>query len=82
MRAKTAERGYGSQWQMASKAYLATHKRCKIQGPSCTERATCVDHIVPHKGDMKLFWNRENWQAACASCHSTKTASEEGGFGN
>lgn len=81
-RLSAAKRGYGAKWQMASKAYLRTHKWCKIKGPSCTLKATCVDHIVPHKGDMKLFRDRKNWQAACASCHSTKTASKEGGFGN
>ena len=21
-----------------------------------------MDHIVPHRGDQKLFWNRGNWQ--------------------
>ncbi|ELK38933.1 HNH endonuclease, partial [Brevibacillus agri BAB-2500] len=44
--------------------------------------ATVVDHIVPHKGDMRKFWDRMNWQALCASCHSKKTAKEDGGFGN
>jgi 5-methylcytosine-specific restriction protein A len=46
-RLSAAKRGYGSKWQMASKAYLATHRVCKIQGPHCTQVATCVDHVVP-----------------------------------
>jgi 5-methylcytosine-specific restriction protein A len=81
-RATAADRGYDAKWQMASRAYLVTHRRCKIKGPSCKGRATCVDHIMPHKGDMKLFWDRKNWQAACASCHSRKTATKDGGYGN
>jgi 5-methylcytosine-specific restriction endonuclease McrA len=32
--------------------------------------ATVVDHIRPHRGDMELFWDRENVQGLCASCHS------------
>lgn len=45
-------------------------------------QATEVDHIVPHKGDERLFWDVENLQGLCKPCHSKKTASEDGGFGN
>lgn len=41
-----------------------------------------VDHIVPHRGDPALMWDSDNWQALCKHCHSVKTASEDGGFGN
>lgn len=44
-------------------------------------RAEVVDHIIPHRGDMKLFWQRSNWQAMSKSCHDAKTAKEDGGFG-
>ncbi|KEJ97419.1 5-methylcytosine-specific restriction enzyme A [Pseudosulfitobacter pseudonitzschiae] len=40
------------------------------------EPATDVDHIIPHKGDRRLFFDRSNWQALCKSCHSRKTARE------
>jgi 5-methylcytosine-specific restriction protein A len=40
-----------------------------------------VDHKVPHRGDMKLFWDRNNWQSMAKECHDRKTASEDGGFG-
>ena len=33
--------------------------------------ATVVDHIVPHKGDMALFWDKSNWQGLCAHCHNS-----------
>lgn len=45
-------------------------------------RATVLDHIVPHKGDYGLFWDKGNWQPLCATCHNRKTATEDGGFGN
>ncbi len=37
--------------------------------------ATVVDHIVPHRGDRALFWDENNWQALCKSCHDRKTGS-------
>lgn len=33
-----------------------------------------VDHIIPHRGDEKLFWDRSNWQLLHSACHSSKTA--------
>ncbi len=40
-------------------------------------RATVVDHKVPHRGDMKLFWSTTNWQALCATHHSRDKQREE-----
>jgi len=39
--------------------------------------ATVADHIVPHKGDLKLFWDERNWQGLCAPCHDIHKQSEE-----
>jgi 5-methylcytosine-specific restriction protein A len=36
--------------------------------------ANVVDHIVPHRGDMNLFWSEDNWQPLCKRCHDLKTA--------
>lgn len=44
--------------------------------------ATEVDHIVPHRGDERLFRDEKNLQSLCRPCHSRKTAVEDGGFGN
>lgn len=44
--------------------------------------ATQVDHVTPHKGNINLFYDQSNLQPLCQSCHSKKTASEDGGFGN
>jgi len=78
-RPSSARRGYGGKWQRESKAFLAANggKLCVCKRP-----ATVVDHIKPHRGDMKLFWDRGNWQPLCGSCHSRKTARQDGGFGN
>lgn len=32
---------------------------------------------------MALFWDKvNNWMGLCKPCHSKKTATEDGGFGN
>lgn len=82
-RESSTARGYGYKWQQARAGYLAKHPLCvKCQARGLVVVATDVDHIQAHKGDMTLFWDRDNWQALCAPCHSAKTASEDGGFGN
>lgn len=43
--------------------------------------AEVTDHIIPHRGGIDLFWNRDNWQSLCKRCHDRKTAMEDGGFG-
>lgn len=77
-RPKTAERGYGGRWQRESKRFFREHPMCNIcfQNGIITE-ATVVDHIKPHRGDQKLFWDRGNWQALCKSCHDNKTLKED-----
>ena len=42
-----------------------------------TRLATVVDHIVPHRGDWRLFWDAENHQALCDHCHSSEKQSQE-----
>lgn len=83
-RPNSTERGYGARWQKASKAYLLAHPLCVDPYKRHVERvvaATETDHVIPHKGDMKLFWDASNWQPLCHDCHSYKTACEDGGFG-
>ena len=35
--------------------------------------ATVVGHIIPHRGNQKLFWDEKNWQPLCKDCHDRKT---------
>ncbi len=81
-RESSARRGYGRRWRTESKQFLAEHPWCvccMVAGRR--EPATEVDHIIPHKGNQKLFWDKMNWQGLCHRCHSEKTAREDGGFG-
>lgn len=70
-------RGYGSRWQKAREGFLAKHSTCA----RCGATANVLDHIVPHRGSQKLFWDRTNWQPLCGPCHQLKTASEDGRWG-
>lgn len=82
-RGSAAARGYDGRWRKYRLSFLRRHHLCVYcQAQGIVEAATVVDHIVPHKGDSKLFWDKHNHQALCASCHSAKTAREDGGFGN
>lgn len=81
-RETAAARGYSYRWQQASAGWLRSHPLCvHCERAGLVVAATEVDHIVPHKGDMTIFWDNTNWQSLCNSCHSTKTATEDGGFG-
>ena len=74
-----SKRGYDSKWQKARAAFLEKHPLCLIcQTNGKYVKATEVDHIIPHKGDKKLFWDRSNWQALCKNCHVRKTLQELG----
>ena len=44
--------------------------------------ASVVDHIVPHKGDTRLFWKESNLQSMTKHCHDKfKQSQEKGGAG-
>nr|WP_041795814.1 HNH endonuclease signature motif containing protein [Pararhodospirillum photometricum] len=82
-RESASKRGYGAQWRRLRDLVLADEPLCR----ECAKvgrvvPATDVDHIIPHRGDDRLFWDRRNLQPLCKACHSAKTAREDGGFGN
>lgn len=81
-RRTSTQRGYGYRWQQTRIGFLKSHPLCaECERQGRVRQANEVDHIIPHKGDMDLFWDRDNWQPMCAPCHSRKTATEDGGFG-
>lgn len=62
------ERGYTTKWERERAEYLKTHPRCVM----CGAPSRVVDHVTPHRGDRRLFWQRSNWQALCTPCHSSR----------
>ena len=85
VRGSSTERGYGRVWRAQAKAFLQEFPLCGHrpdgQRPvmsACHEAgrivdAVQVDHVVPHRGDQALFWNRRNWQALCRECGARKS---------
>jgi 5-methylcytosine-specific restriction enzyme A len=83
-RKTSTQRGYGYRWQKASAAYLRAHPVAVDWFGTHQGRvyaAEVVDHKVPHRGDMELFWDSTNWQGLTKVDHDRKTATEDGGFG-
>lgn len=92
-RESSTQRGYGYRWQQYTAARLRREPLCeglrlRPDGPVMVNThpgrvvaATLTDHIVPHRGDMKLFWDVGNHQSGCEECHDVKTAKFDGGFG-
>lgn len=75
-RGTAAERGYGHRWRQARLVHLGSEPLCRAcLGEGVVRAGNQVDHIVPHRGDAGLFWDRGNWQTLCDSHHSQKTAS-------
>lgn len=71
------ERNFGGlycsrQWRTARLQFLTEYPTCC----KCGQKATVVDHITSHRGDMILFWDRGNWEPMCSRCHNQKTAAE------
>lgn len=71
------DRGYDGKWRRESKAFLALPEN-RFCACGCGRVADCVDHKRPHRGDMKLFWSRSNWQPLASSpCHASRKQSLE-----
>jgi 5-methylcytosine-specific restriction enzyme A len=63
---------YSYKWQQARVGFLRKHPLCaEHERMGRTVEATVVDHIIPHRNDMKLFWDRSNWQPLCKHCHDS-----------
>lgn len=75
---------YGYRWQRESKVFLLEHPIAVDwfnEHKGVIYLAEVVDHVIPHRGDLKLFWDHGNWQGLTKADHDRKTALEDGGFG-
>jgi 5-methylcytosine-specific restriction protein A len=86
-RPKRHGRAYDGRWRMFAKDYLSRHRECESE--SCLAvpwwarpTATQVDHRDGLGPTGPRGYDESNLQALCQSCHSSKTASHDGGFGN
>ena len=70
---------WSGEWRRARAAYLASRPVCEL--PGCGNRPTHVDHRTARAaGGASL--DAANLRALCSGCHSAKTATSDGGFGN
>ena len=80
-RLSSAKRGYGRQWRKTRERILSRDPLCV--NPFGIEQhvvfSADVDHIVPREQGGSD--DDSNLQGLCHSCHSRKTAIEDGGFG-
>lgn len=65
-----------ARWKRLSKDFLQQYPNCFV----CGKPATITDHITPHRGNAELFFNEDNLQPMCWSCHSRKTFRENNNF--
>ena len=82
-RGTAAARGYNAGWRKLRRFKLNRDPICQdpfgIHGGVVVVEAREVDHIIPkRKGGTNAI---DNLQSLCSSCHSTKTAREDGRWG-
>lgn len=83
---KRAERGESAEWHglYSTDRWRELRANQLLREPFCREcakagrrtYATVADHIVPHRGDTRLFYDPGNLQSLCERCHNRKTAKE------
>lgn len=78
METTATPRLYNWRWRRLREQYLRINPLCRI----CWEggrriKATVVDHIIPHRGNMVMFWDEDNWQPLCKAHHDALKQREE-----
>jgi len=79
-RPSPSARGYDARWRKIRMGILSGEPLCRAcEKQGRVTLATDVDHIIPlSRGGTN---DPGNLQPLCHSCHSTKTAREDGAFG-
>lgn len=72
-----------SRWQRLRLAILARDlyrcSRCGVAlyGQPPALHSPVVNHRIPHRGDLALFWDEANLEAVCKGCHDRDIQAEE-----
>jgi 5-methylcytosine-specific restriction endonuclease McrA len=62
-----------SNWQRMRLSQLSRQPLCKFcHKAGIVTEANTVDHVMPHRGKMDLFFDKGNLQSLCKSCHSSQ----------
>lgn len=74
-RGSARARGYTSAWDKAADSHRRRSPICIYcemgawgEPPRITA-ASLVDHLIPHRGDQAVFWNKADWISSCKPCH-------------
>ena len=63
-----------ARWARLRRQVLTEEPLCRTcQAEGRYRAATEVDHILKHEGDAQMFYNKNNLQGLCISCHAQKT---------
>ena len=66
------------QWRRIRTIHLINNPLCECCSlHGFVELGKDVDHIIPHRGNKKVFSSADNLQSLCKSCHSRKTNHEK-----
>lgn len=80
-RGSSNDRLYDSKWRRYALGFIKRHPLCFYCGLIKRTTATeCVDHATPHRGDVKIFWDKTNHRPACLTCNSRKGQKTEEQF--
>lgn len=84
-RGTSADRLYGHRWRRASERFRQRYPLCGMRPngarpvmSQCFDEgrvtpAEQVDHVIPHRRRLALFWDESNWQSLCGACGRRKT---------
>lgn len=80
------QRGYTREWAQFSRDFLQRHPLCECDNcrhlePWRRPDATDVDHMGGHSRTCPHAYDERHLQALSHTCHSRKTATEDGSFG-
>jgi len=74
-RGSARARGYDSAWDRAALAHLDRNPLCVYCAMGAwgdrprVSAGRLVDHLIPHRGDQAVFWNKRDWVSSCRECH-------------
>ncbi len=65
-------------WRRLSKRFLVLNPMCAMcEDDGRITVATVVDHTIPHKGNIRLFFDENNLKPLCKYCHDSHKAAQE-----
>lgn len=65
-------------WRRVRESHLRLEPLCRYCLPASVP-GYAVDHIVPHRGDVDLFFDPENLQTLCLTHHNQKILADNRG---